>query len=193
MPFLRKRNRWSRPPLSLKIPLRWSCGQVPSASGFGETPGLDCTPAAADEKRTLETFTPPTRATLTPEATPKRLTEEATDSTDEDCWTHGPSWMQGPKMSMPPNTFTRLIRLRSSSSDSSDSTWDTVDEKSGVPSAGQSGTCRSTLAGTTTSSAQETCSPDIERQLQGSALLSTRSVLTSPFSETRQLPNDRRR
>ena len=78
---------------------------------------------------------PPTSATLTPEATPKRLTEEATDSTDEDCWTHEPSWMQGPKMSMPPNTFTRLIRLRSSSSDSSDSTWDTVDEKSGVPSA----------------------------------------------------------
>ena len=38
-------------------------------------------------------------------------------------------------MSMPPHTFTGLIRLRSSSSDSSESTWDTVDEKSGVPSA----------------------------------------------------------
>ena len=26
--------------VSLKIPLSWSCGQVPRASGFGETPGL---------------------------------------------------------------------------------------------------------------------------------------------------------
>ena len=41
-------------PLSLKIPLSWSCGEVPSASGFCETLGLDCSPAAA-EKRSLET------------------------------------------------------------------------------------------------------------------------------------------
>ena len=53
-------------PLSLKAPLSWSCGEVLRASGFGETLGLDCSPAAAAEKRFLETFTPPTRATLTP-------------------------------------------------------------------------------------------------------------------------------
>ena len=52
-------------PLSLKIPLIWSCDKVPRASGFGEIPDLGCTPAATDEKRTLETFTPePTRATF---------------------------------------------------------------------------------------------------------------------------------
>ena len=83
---------------------------------------------------------------------------------------------------MPPNMFTRFLRLRSTSSDSSHTT------KSGVPSAMVEALdrvdSRSTLAGTTTSSAQVTCSSDIERQLQGSARLSTRSVLTSPLSET---------
>ena len=106
---------------------------------LGETPVLDCTPQAVDEKRTLETFTPePTPSTCTPEATSKTLTEEAPaapdDSTDEDCWVHALPRMQGVKMSMPPNTFTRFIRLRSTSSDSSHSTCD-IDEKSGVPSA----------------------------------------------------------
>ena len=44
--------------VSLEIPMSWSCGQVPSASGFGEKPGLDCT--------LLETFTPSQhRATFT--------------------------------------------------------------------------------------------------------------------------------
>ena len=43
--------------------------------------------------------------------------------------------MQGAEWSMPPNTFTRLIRLRSPSSDSSHSTWDIIDERSGVLSA----------------------------------------------------------
>ena len=30
----------SLPSQSLKIPLSWSCGEVPNASGFGETPDM---------------------------------------------------------------------------------------------------------------------------------------------------------
>ena len=97
-------------------------------------------PVAADEERTLETCTPErTRATFTQEATPKTLMQEAPEAPDdgtcEDCWAHEPPRMQGANMSMPPDTYTCLIRWRSTSSDSSHSTWDIVDEKAGVPSA----------------------------------------------------------
>ena len=43
--------------------------------------------------------------------------------------------MQGAKLSMLPNTLTRLISLRSPSSDRRHSTQDIIDEKSGVPPA----------------------------------------------------------